>query len=227
MPLVYRNVNVITVSPSSKKDIMEFELTLQEPEIIYNGVDLQTYKPGQKSAHPLVIYMGRLKQYKTVDVFIKAAKKILEKVPDAEFIIGGDGDARHSLVNLVNSLNLQDKVQFLGKISEEQKIKLLQRAWVAVNPSSMEGWGITVIEANACGTPVVAARVPGLMDSVKNPHTGYLVEHGDVDMFAEKILELLQDKNKRHQFSDAAVKWSKKFDWNESADKSLKLFDLI
>ncbi len=89
----------------------------------------------------------------------------------------------------------------------------------------MEGWGITTIEANACGTPVVASRVSGLKDSVKNPHTGYLVDYGDVDAFADKIAKLLTNKTVRSSMSEEAENWAKKFDWNISANKSLEIIN--
>jgi glycosyltransferase involved in cell wall biosynthesis len=89
----------------------------------------------------------------------------------------------------------------------------------------MEGWGITTIEANACGTPVVASRVSGLKDSVKNPHTGYLVDYGDVDGFANKITELLTNKSTRNSMSKEAYEWAKEFDWDISAANSLKLIE--
>ncbi len=224
MPIAYHNIQVITVSNSSKDAIMHYGLTTQEPHIIYCGIDLKKYKPGIKSVDPLVVYMGRLKQYKSIDVFISSAEKIIKKLPKTKFIIAGNGEEKDNLVAFTKSLGLESAITFLGQITEEAKIKLLQQAWVAVNPSFMEGWGITVIEANACGTPVVAANVPGLKDSVRNPHTGYLVKHGDVDAFADKTLNLLNDSKKRNSFSKQSVKWAKNFDWKKSADKSLELF---
>lgn len=225
MPLVYRKIPVITVSPSSKHEIMNWKISKKEPVIIYNGVDLKRYKPAKKSEIPMVLYLGRLQQYKSLHVLIEAAKKILEHVPKAEFVIAGDGEDKHNLQALVKSLKLEAKITFLGKVTEEEKINLYQRAWVFVNPSFMEGWGITTIEANACGTPVVASRVSGLKDSVKNPHTGYLVDYGDVDAFADKIAKLLTNKTVRSSMSEEAENWAKKFDWNISANKSLEIIN--
>jgi glycosyltransferase involved in cell wall biosynthesis len=92
MPLVYRKIPVITVSPSSKQEIMNWKISKKEPVIIYNGVDLKRYKPAKKSETPMVLYLGRLQQYKSLHVLIEAAKSILEHVPKAEFVIAGDGD---------------------------------------------------------------------------------------------------------------------------------------
>jgi glycosyltransferase involved in cell wall biosynthesis len=87
----------------------------------------------------------------------------------------------------------------------------------------MEGWGMTTIEANACGTPVVASNVGGLRDSVYNLHSGYLVPYGDVDVFAQRIMELLQDDDTRNRMSEEATAWARNFDWDKSAEDFLGL----
>jgi len=226
MPFVYKNIQTITVSPSSKKEILEKELTKVEPIIIYNGVDLERYKPAQKSNIPLILYVGRLKAYKSLNIFLYSAKKVLEKIPNVRFAIAGDGEEKEDLIKLAKRLNIFDQVSFLGKVSEEDKISLYQKAWVFVNPSLMEGWGITSIEANACGTPVVASNVPGLRDSVNNPHSGYLVPYGNVDIFSQRIIKLIKDDSLRAMFSIEAQYWAKQFDWQKSADKSMELLNL-
>jgi glycosyltransferase involved in cell wall biosynthesis len=172
-----------------------------------------------------VVYLGRLKFYKSIHVFIRAAKEVLEKVPDAEFVIAGYGEEEWPLRKLAKELKIQDKIRFVGKVSEQEKIKLYQKAWAFVNPSFMEGWGITSIEANACGTPVVASNVPGLRDAVLNPSSGFLVPYGQVDAFAEKITLLLTDTNVRDTMSKKSIEWAKKFDWQKSADEGLKIIN--
>ncbi len=101
--------------------------------------------------------------------------------------------------------------------TEEEKIKLMQRAWAFVNPSYIEGWGITVIEANACGTLVVASDVAGLRDSVKNSYNGFLVDYGNITAFSSKIIEVLQNSLVRESCSKNAVIWASKFSWDMSA----------
>ena len=223
MPFVYKNVQVITVSPSSKQEIIQHKLTEKEPIIIYNGVDLQTFKPSQKQKNPLVLYVGRLQYYKSLNIYIRTAKKILEQFPQVEFVIAGDGEQRMKLQMYARKLGLENNISFLGKISHEEKIALYQKAWIFVNPSFMEGWGITTIEANACGTPAVASNVPGLRDSINNPETGFLIEYGNVDMFAEKITQLITNKTLLKHMQDESVKWSSNFSWDESATKFLVL----
>lgn len=217
MPVVYKNIQVITVSPSSKEEILKHNLTATDPMIIYNGVDSNKFKPGVKSKLPLVLYLGRLQYYKSLHVFINAAKKISYTNPEARFVVSGEGEEKNNLIKYARKLKIADKIKFLGRVTEAQKIKLFQRAWVFVNPSFMEGWGLTTIEANACATPAVAADVPGLRDSISNPHTGILVPYGKSNLFAQAILKLIKDKNLRTNLSKEAVKWSKNFSWEKSA----------
>lgn len=224
MPYVYKNVDIITVSNSSKEEIMKAEISSKEPIVVHNGVDITKYTPGHKHAVPLIVYIGRLKKYKSIHIFLYAAQKILETVKNAQFIIAGDGEEKMNLQLLTKKLGLQDKVLFLGKVSEEEKVKLFQQAWIFVQPSMMEGWSLTTIEANACGTPVVASLVPGLKDAVRNPHTGYLVEYGNIDAFTEKIRELISNNNIRKNMSYHSVNWAHKFSWDVSANKLLSLF---
>lgn len=223
MPIVYKNTEVITVSPSSRDEIMKHKLTKKTPAIVYNGVDHSLFKPAKKNVQPLILYVGRLQYYKSLNIFIKAAKKVLEKVPKAEFIIAGEGEERSNLQKYVAKLGLSEKIKFTGFISTEEKVSLLQKAWVFVNPSLMEGWAITTIEANACGTPTVASNVPGLRDSIKNPHTGLLVPYGNIEKFAEKIELMITDNKIRKEMSEASVDWAKKYAWDESAQEFYKL----
>ena len=190
MPLVYRKIHVITVSPSSKADIIDHQLTNSEPSIVYCGVNTLVYKPGEKNKNPLVVYIGRLKNYKSLHIFIHSAAQLIQKIPDIRFIIAGSGEEKGKLLDLADKLNVSSYIDFVGKVNDEEKIQLYRKAWVFVNPSLMEGWGITSIEANACGTPVVASNVSGLRDSVYNPHSGFLVPYGNVDEFTKQI-ELL------------------------------------
>lgn len=222
MPWAYRRIKFITISESSKKEIQELGLGLAGIEIIYPGIDLKTYKPSDiKTPNPLIIYIGRLQMYKSVDVFIKSAKQIFKAEPHAQIIIAGDGEERGKLEELTDKLGLNKKIKFLGKISEKEKIQLYQKAWVAVNPSMKEGWGITTIEANACGTPVVASDVPGLRDSVKNPSTGFLVEYGNSQALSQKILKVIKDQELREDMEIKSVKWARNFEWNVSAERTL------
>jgi glycosyltransferase involved in cell wall biosynthesis len=113
-----------------------------------------------------------------VQLLIKAFSRV--RTPEARLAIAGAGDYRGALEGLVRSLDLEGRVQFLGRVSEPDKLLLLRRAWALAIASPKEGWGITNMEAAACGTPVVASNSPGICESVLDGRTGFLVPHGDL-----------------------------------------------
>lgn len=223
VPFVYRHTQLITVSESTKQDMLALGLTGSGIEVINPGVDIAQLMPGEKDEHPLVVYVGRLQAYKSVDVLIRAFELLHLAHPEARLVIAGGGEDESNLKKLTQTLGLTNVISFLGKIEDELKVFLMQQAWVFANPSSMEGWGITSIEANACGTPVVASNVPGLRDSVRNPHTGYLVEYGNPAAFAEKIDLLISNSKQRQFMEQESMEWAAKFDWNQQAEKALEV----
>ena len=101
----------------------------------------------------------------------------------------------------------------------------MQRSWVTVNPSFIEGWGITCIESNACGTPVIASDVGGLRDSVKNNKTGFLFKYGDIDHLAKYISLIFNDKSLRSTMNKESLNWAKNFSWEKSANKLLDIMN--
>lgn len=222
MPFWFRHVPFITISKSSENEIKKI-YPQAEISIVNPGVNLAQLMPGEKAQTPLVLYLGRLKHYKSIDVLIRAFKQVMEKIPAARLTIAGEGEENPRLQHLVQKLELSGTIAFVGKVNEKEKIKLMQRAWVFVNPSMMEGWGITTIEANACGTAVVASDVPGLRDSVQDKKSGFLVPHGNTKELSAKIILILESEKLREEMSLAAISWAKQFDWQESAKSTLKI----
>jgi glycosyltransferase involved in cell wall biosynthesis len=119
-------------------------------------------------------------------------------------------------------------VRFRGFVPEADKIDLLRRAWANVFPSPKEGWGITVVEAAACGTPSVASDSPGLRDSVRHGETGYLVPHGDVEALAARLLELAESPGRVAALGGAARRFAEQLTWDRTAtDTERHLLDII
>ncbi len=217
MPLVYRNCNFITVSDSSKQAMEKHRITMKDIQVVNPGIDIDFLTPGEKAVVPTVSYIGRLKEHKSVHVLIKAFKEVLKNVPTAQLIIAGDGEEEDALKELAKKLHLESSVAFCGRVSEEEKRDILRKSWVFVTPSMIEGWGITTIEANACGTPVIASDVSGLRDSVRDGETGVLVAHGRADLLAAKITEVLRDASLREFLSRNALQWAGNFGWQRSS----------
>ncbi len=226
MPIIYKRVKFITVSRSSELEMKALGIGSAGIEIVHPGVHLHELVRGEKSITPTVLYLGRLKAYKSVDVLIRAFHLVVKERPDARLLIAGGGDEENYLKRLARDLGFNsDKIHFLGKVDEAEKLRLLQSAWVLANPSFMEGWGIVVIEANACGTPVVASDIPGLRDSVKDADTGYLVEYGDTKGFAEKISLIIRDRSLREELSKEARIWAENFSWDKSSKEFLHVIN--
>ncbi len=219
MPLVYQNKNVVTVSASSQKDVFKLGFTnAGNIQIIPNGVKDSFFVDYPKTDHTSYIYLGRLKKYKNIDIAIKAFAKVVRVRKDATLSIVGNGESYPELKKLVAELDLTKSVTFHGRVDEEEKVKLLARSWAAIQPSQMEGWGITVIEANAAGTPVIASRVNGLQDSVVDEQTGLLVSAGNVTQLANAMMQIADEDALRVRLSEQAKEWAENFNWDKSAD---------
>jgi glycosyltransferase involved in cell wall biosynthesis len=215
----YRNTRFVVVSQSTKDELVRRGLKEENIGIVHNAVDHSVYRPdlSAKSGTPLIGYVGRIKKYKCIERLLEAAAIVFNRLPDARLVIAGSGDHLDALRRTAAALGIGDRTDFIGHVGEKEKVAMLQRAHVVANPSSKEGWGVTVIEANACGTPVVASDVPGLRDAVVDSETGFLVPHGDVEALAAGILRLLEDEDLRRSMSKKAVAWAGKFSWDESA----------
>jgi len=220
MPTIYRDHPVLTISESSKREIISLGITNpSQISVIHPGIVLPEKKSFVKTKHPSICYVGRLKPYKNVDVALKAFKTVLEKHPKAHFTIAGYGESSSTLKRLTKELGIEDQVTFLGKVTEQEKNDLYASNWIAVQPSMIEGWGITVIEANAYGTPVIASNVKGLRDSVRNGETGILVEAGNPEGLAAALHQLLNSKTRLKAFSTAAKQWATNFSWDSATEK--------
>jgi len=212
VPLLYQKTATIVVNPSMKAELES--LGWRRVSFIPSGVDASFYHPGAKSDKPLVLFVGRLEYRKGLDLLIRASRLVSARVPKAEFIVVGDGPLLSHLKSLV-------PFRFLGRASDELKRDLLQLAWVTVVPSRVEGWGLVVLEANACGTIVLANDVPGLRSSVSHGANGFLVNCFSEKEFASKLVEMLESPGKEWQACcrEHALRYS----WDQTAQRELEV----
>jgi len=218
---LYRNVPFEAVSESTALDLVRRGIPRDHIRVIYNGVDTDylTPDPTLRSPTPLFIYIGRLKRYKGVDLIIRAFAELGDRSATLE--IAGTGDYRPTLERLARELGVESRVRFLGFIPEASKVALLRRAWAAMLASPKEGWGISNMEAAACGTPVIASDSPGIRESVIDGETGFLIQHGDVLAMAEAMRKLAQSPSLVEMLGTAGRSFAEQFSWDRSADDTI------
>lgn len=185
-----------SVSETSRQDLNT--CGLQKVTVIYNGIDLRDFD--SINTVDLVpyqaIYVGRLVFYKNLDIVIRSMKLVVSRIPDSRLIIVGDGPIRARLEKLVKDLCLTKNVVFKGRISHEEKVRLLKQSSFLVLPSLVEGFGIVLLEAFACHKPVLVSAVRPLTEIVENEKDGCFVAPFDVAMWAEKMIELFNNPRK-------------------------------
>ena len=220
VPSVYKKNRFMVISKSTADEVEKRGIPGENIDVVECGIDKDVYRfdPSvPKFDLPTLLYVGRLKKYKNVETPIKAMLLIRQSIPNARLIVIGSGDHQPDLQRLVMSLNLGGAVEFKGFIPLAEKISYLRRSHISVYPSLKEGWGLTNIEANACGTAVLAARVPGLKDSVDEGKSGLLFEFGNESQFSEMAVRMLLDEELRRSLEMGGLRWAANFSWDKTA----------
>jgi glycosyltransferase involved in cell wall biosynthesis len=224
IPWVYKKAGYHAISESTRDDLVDRGVPSERVVVIHPGVDSQHYAPDPatpRAPHPTFLYLGRLKRYKGVEFALRALAAARAVRADITLDICGQGDDRARLEGVVATLGLRDAVRFLGFVPEEEKRRLLRQAWAVVFPSPKEGWGISNVEAAACGTPALASDSPGLRESVRHGVTGYLVPHGDSRALADRMLELAADPGLVERLGRAARSFAEGLSWDSAARATL------
>jgi len=231
IPRGYRRAGFHAISESTRDDLVKRGVAHDRIRVIHPGVDTEYFTPdggATRTRSPTFLYVGRLMRYKGIGTAVRGLALARRSRPDLRLDIAGVGVFRPDLERLVTTLGLTDAVTFRGRVSEDEKRGLLRSTWANVLPSAKEGWGITVMEAAACGTPSLASDRPGLRDSVRHEQTGYLVPHGDSDALAARMLALAEDPSAVARLGRAARLQAEATSWDAAADATAAhLFDLI
>jgi glycosyltransferase involved in cell wall biosynthesis len=229
IPIVFRKNRFIVISPSTKNDLAARGVSPDRIEVVLCGLDHDRYRDLglERFEEPTIVHLGRLLRYKSVDVALKAMLRIRSRLPAAKLVIIGDGPHKPALEHEAKRLGLGASVQFSGFMQHEELVRFLNRAHLLINPSPKEGWGLTVVEANACGLPVVASDRPGLRDSVRDGETGYLVPYGDAAAFAAKSLAILEDREQWRRMSESARERVRGLTWERCARETSEHLDRL
>lgn len=223
IPRLYRRSGWHAISESTRDDLVRRGVPGARIEVIHPGVDSARFSPDPgvaRTAHPSFLFLGRLKRYKGVETALAALALARARRTDLSLDIVGSGDDRGRLERFAVRSGLGDAVRFHGRVTEAEKLRFLRSAWANVFPSPKEGWGITNVEAAACGTPSLASDAPGLRDSVRHGETGFLVPHGDAPALAERYLALADDPALVARLGRQARSFAETLTWESAARRT-------
>ncbi|MFO0691398.1 MAG: glycosyltransferase family 4 protein [Myxococcota bacterium] len=222
IPWAYHDVDFLAISQSTRDDLVARGIRPERIRISPPGIDRPALVVDPDAPRrPIVAYLGRLEAYKHVEILLEAAARLVPVVPALEVLVIGRGADQPRLVALARRLGLAERTRFTGFVPDAERDRLLASAAACVFPSSKEGFGLTVVEANALATPVVARDAPGLRDSIRDEETGRLVTGGDPADYARALAPLLADGDEARTMRRRALEWSTRFDWDRAADELL------
>lgn len=221
IPRVYRRSVFHAISKSTRDDLVARGIPKSAIEVIYPGVDTSWYSTDDsipREIDPTFLYVGRLRRYKGVNTAIGALAILRHKFRTAKLLVAGSGDDLPRLRIVARRSGVEENVEFLGFVSEAEKRDLMRRVWAVVLPSAREGWGMTNIEAAACGTPALAARSPGLTETVLDGKTGALFPYGDCQSLAGEMDKLCSDESLRMSLGSNASRFAGRFSWDTASE---------
>ncbi|HEX6873069.1 MAG TPA: glycosyltransferase family 4 protein, partial [Micromonosporaceae bacterium] len=211
-PRLYRGCAYVTVSEASRRELASLGVDPGRVHVIHNGTPEHTFDPVPRDDAPLLVVLGRLVPHKQVEVALDAVAKLSPEVPDLALVVAGQGWWEPRLRERAAELGISERVRFAGFVTDAEKHALFSRAWLALTPSLKEGWGLTIVEAGARGTPTVAFRhAGGVAEALSDGTTGLLAE--DDEDFIAKVRTLVLDREQRVAMGHAAIAHAASFTW--------------
>ncbi|MGQ0823430.1 MAG: glycosyltransferase family 4 protein [Actinomycetota bacterium] len=221
-PRLYRRTPIVTLSESSRRELIHrLHFSPARVHVVPPGVDVRFSPGGERSATPLVVAVGRLVPVKRFHVLIDALAASRARHPNLRAVIVGEGYERERLQALRRELDAEEWLALPGAVTDAKLVDLYRSAWLIASTSAHEGWGMTLTEAAACGTPAVATRIAGHQDAVVDGTTGLLV--GDATGFTEAIERMLVDSVLRERLGAAACARAAGLQWGATARGTLEV----
>ena len=204
-------------------------------EPLSNGIDLGCFNPGRAKKTVLekygidmgrlrIINVGRVDPEKSIDKVIEAFTKVVKKLPEAELLIVGDGIAKNSLEKLVKKLGLEQNVRFTGRVMMPDLVELYRSADMFATASETETQGIVLIEAAACGLPLVAVDAGAVKELCQNRKNGILCKPGDVDGLARAMVKILSDTELAEKYGKESLEIAKKHDLSRTLNRFEEIY---
>lgn len=222
-PPLYRNETIATLSESSKRELIDDlgfspdRITVAPP-----GIDPKFSPGGERSPHPLAVAVGRLAPVKRYDMLVRAAHRARAQVPGLALHIVGEGYDRPTIEAVIDELDAGDWVTLRGAVTDEELIDLYRSAWIVTSASAREGWGMTLTEAAACGTPAVATRIAGHADAVVDGVSGVLAE-GTPTALGAAMARVLSDDTERARLASGALERARRLTWSNTATTLMRV----
>lgn len=212
---VYSEWPFVASTPSSVRDLSQLGIPATRCRVIPPGVNSELFRPGPRSDTPRLVYFGGMRSYKRPAHAILALYLLRKSGVEAELMVVGQGPALESMRTLCASLSLESRVRFLGRLAGADLAQVVGSAWVNLHCSVAEGWGLSIVEAAACGVPTVAYRVPVLTESIVEGRTGRLVADGDPAAMARAIAEMLPEAQ---SWSRPCREYAEGLSWDRTVD---------
>jgi glycosyltransferase involved in cell wall biosynthesis len=222
-PPLYRSSAVATLSESSKQELVD-DLGFRDDRVtvVHPGIDPRFSPGGERSPEPMVVAVGRLAPVKRYDALVRAAHHARKRVPELRLHIVGEGYERPLIESVIDELDAADWVTLRGHLSDTELVDLYRRTWIVASASAREGWGMTMTEAAACGTPAVATRIAGHADAVRDGSSGVLAD-GDPESLGTAMADVLSDDALRARLSQGALEWAGELTWSNTATQLMRV----
>ncbi len=219
-PPFYRRTRVVTLSCSSREEIVErLGIPGENVTVVPPGVDRRFRPGGERSPLPMVVAVGRLVPVKRLGMLVDALVEVRRRHPRLRAVIAGEGYERPAIEARVAERGAGSWIELPGRVGDDELVDLYRRAWVVASTSAREGWGMTLTEAAACGTPAVASRIAGHRDAVAHGCSGLLFD--DERSLVEHLDQLLGDPALRHRLSRGAISHAARRTWDDTAQATL------
>jgi glycosyltransferase involved in cell wall biosynthesis len=221
-PPLYRRVPVVTLSQSSEAELID-ELGFDRARVgvVEPGIDARYSPGGSRSDSPLVVAVGRLAPVKRFPMLIRAAARARERIGDLQLVIVGEGYTRPDVVATIDEVGGHDWVRLAGHVSDDELIGLYRSAWCVASASEREGWGMTLTEAAACGTPAVVTNIAGHSDATRDELSGLLCD-GEEGL-TDGLVRLLGDATLRARLQAGALDRAAELTWEHTAIANLEV----
>ena len=222
-PRLYRRHPVVTLAEASRDELVHLGFPAHHVHVVPPGID-PAFHPDTtvaRSDTPLVVAAGRLSPVKRFELALDAVRTARERVPDARLVIVGEGPERPRLEDWIRRHGATDWATLAGRVTFEELIRVYRSAWIVTSASLAEGWGMTLTEAGACGTPAVATDLVGHRGAVVDGVTGRLV--ASPDLLGNAIADLLTDDVTRTGMGRAAAQRGAELTWDRTAAETLEV----